>query len=215
MASRGVSRGLLSLALSVAVASFYSLSSVAAIDPQTGASDNGPVATVAGPTGVVTGAGLITVNGHPTRSGATILSGSVIGTGSDGRALVDLGPLGRVRIEPSSSIELTFSSDAFKLKTICAKTHLEVASGQVEIRASTVRTLSAGETETLKSGAEVSAIPGSYLLIDCRDRIAPPGFVHGGVLSAAALIAVAGGVATGVIAGRGKKAPPSVSPRRP
>lgn len=53
----------------------------------------------------------VMVNGIPTTSGATILSGANIETGDMVGATIHLGALGKVDIAPNTKLQLTFSSD--------------------------------------------------------------------------------------------------------
>lgn len=217
MVSARFSKALLSLVLSLVVTSFYAFSSFAASNAKAeersvpANSINNVDALIPAelqdqPSGVVSGTGLITVNGHPTRSGATILTGNAIGTGSDGNALIDLGPLGRVRLQPNSSVEVMFTAEGFRLKTICENTRVEVTSGKIDVRSSPVRTLVAGDQDTLKSGSEITAAMGSYLVIDCSPI--PPsstGYLSGGAPGTLILIGLAGATAAGIAIGSGNK----------
>jgi hypothetical protein len=54
------------------------------------------------------GNGAITVNGAPASTGATILSGAIVETPPGVSASIDLGPIGRIDLEPGSKIKLEF-----------------------------------------------------------------------------------------------------------
>jgi hypothetical protein len=60
----------------------------------------------------------VMVNGIPTTSGATILSGSTIETGDQVGATVDLGALGKVDIAPNTKLQLNFNSDGTLTVTV-------------------------------------------------------------------------------------------------
>jgi len=59
--------------------------------------------------GEITVTGQVTVNGQPAVSNQSILSGAVISTAAGSSAVVSLGKLGRVEIQPESSMTLSFS----------------------------------------------------------------------------------------------------------
>ena len=57
-------------------------------------------------TGTLTADGSVTVNGNQAKSGMTILTQSVITTGSNAHAIVELGPLGRVELHSDTTATL-------------------------------------------------------------------------------------------------------------
>jgi hypothetical protein len=172
-------RAVMSLALALAVASVFTLSSFAASTTK-----EGPPGGNAGgrirktlldaPTGRLLGTGRITIDGDEARSGATVLSGSTIATGMDGYARIDLGSLGRFELRPNTTITLMFGADGVQVrmngagltahslsadalcqvKLLDESTRLVVSSGQVKVD-------SAGDTRTLNSGQEARFSKGS------------------------------------------------------
>jgi hypothetical protein len=60
-------------------------------------------------TGEITVTGQVRVNGQPAVSNATILSGAVINTAAGSSAVVSLGKLGRVEVQPDTTTTLRFS----------------------------------------------------------------------------------------------------------
>ena len=58
-------------------------------------------------TGLLTGTGRIYVNGNPAESGATVVSGSAVSTGSDSKAVIDLGPSGRLDLQSDTTVVVT------------------------------------------------------------------------------------------------------------
>lgn len=63
-------------------------------------------------TAEITVTGQVTVNGQPAVSNATIMSGAVITTAAGSSAVVSLGKLGRIEIQESSNLSLTFSDNS-------------------------------------------------------------------------------------------------------
>jgi len=90
----------LSLALALTLTTVFSLSAFAA---PSGGNDQTASSTLSG---MLTGKGRVTINGNAAQSGATVLSGSIIETGKDGSASIDLGPLGQVELQPNTSVTL-------------------------------------------------------------------------------------------------------------
>jgi|SRR5687768_4722247 len=60
----------------------------------------------------------ITVNGQSAATGASIVSGTTIETGSDQSATVTVGPLGTVEISPNTKLVLTFEQGSLKALVI-------------------------------------------------------------------------------------------------
>ena len=58
-------------------------------------------------TGLLTGNGQVYVNGNPAESGATVVSGSTVSTGGDSKAVVDLGPSGRLELQADTTVVVT------------------------------------------------------------------------------------------------------------
>lgn len=93
----------LSLALALTLTTVFSLSAFAA---PLGGNDSYASSTLAG---MLTGTGRVTINGNAAQPGATILSGSIIETGKDGMASIDLGPLGQIELQPNTSVMIVMA----------------------------------------------------------------------------------------------------------
>ena len=64
--------------------------------------------------------GTVTVNGAPAISGGTVSSDSAITTRQNSSAVVSLGKLGRVEVQPSSNMKLTFSDASVSVSMLDA-----------------------------------------------------------------------------------------------
>jgi len=91
-------RKALTLAIIMAVGSFYSLVTTSAL-AQTAAKSAGELSVT----------GNVTINGTQAISGATVFSESKIKTAHNGAATVNLGKLGRVQLGPESEMVLSFA----------------------------------------------------------------------------------------------------------
>jgi len=107
-------KAILSLLLSLSIASAFSLSSLAASgssermhDPS---DENLPA--LQAPTGNLTTRGPVLVNGNEAKTGLTITSGSVIQTRTGGHATIEMGPVGRVDLDPITAITLAMTSNS-------------------------------------------------------------------------------------------------------
>jgi hypothetical protein len=60
----------------------------------------------------------ITVNGQSANTGASLVSGAAIETGSDQSATVNVGPLGSVDISPNTKVMLTFETGLLKADVV-------------------------------------------------------------------------------------------------
>ncbi len=217
MISRTMSRKTITLALTLAVWSMYSMVALAA-QVQKGA------------TGDLSVVGDVTVNGASAISGATIFSDSTITTAQGSSAVVSLGKLGRVEILPNSSIKLSFNEsgvtamldagrvrlstssgtnasvmtkdgtavadnrqpNVFLVDVECGNTQVATQSGQVELRAGdTVKQVAAGSSQDAGQAA-----PGTR----CTRLTTPDMEGIGGGALAALLLAAGGAIAAAIIA---------------
>jgi hypothetical protein len=107
-------KAILSLVLSLSIASAFSLSSLAASG--SGAKTNDPadenLPALQAPTGNLTTRGPVLVNGNEAKTGLTIVSGSVIQTRTGGHATIEMGPVGRVDLDPITAITLAMTSNS-------------------------------------------------------------------------------------------------------
>ncbi|HEV2802758.1 MAG TPA: hypothetical protein VGW12_19965 [Pyrinomonadaceae bacterium] len=217
MISRNWSRMAISLCLTVAMMSTYSMVALAA-----------PAQSPSGELSVV---GEVSVNGTNAISGATVFTDSTVTTAKGSSAVVSLGKLGRVEILPESSVKLSFSENSvtgtldagrvrlstsagtassvvtkdgsavadnsqpavFTVNVECGNTEVATQSGRVELRAgSSVKQIAAGNQDTAGT-----AQPGSRCTRLTRDT--DFGALSGGAL-AGLLLAAGGAIAAAIIA---------------
>lgn len=88
----------MALGLAVAVLSMYSMVVLAA-----------PGQTQAKLSGELTASGEVSIDGAKAASGATVFSDSTISTAPNSSAIINLGKLGRVELQPNSSMKVSFS----------------------------------------------------------------------------------------------------------
>jgi hypothetical protein len=63
--------------------------------------------------GEITINGQVTINGQPTVSNSTVVSGSTIATSANSNAVISLGKLGRIELQPETTLMLKFSNEGF------------------------------------------------------------------------------------------------------
>lgn len=202
-------KAFLSLALAVTVTSVFSLRSFAAIEATARASMVEPIAQNCGTLTVK--AGTVTINGNPAQSGATVMSGGVVSTGS-GEAVIDLGPAGRVELGDHTTATIICTGGSIRIRTTCDKTKVEVKAGQVVVETPKSETLSAGKTETYDGGIDATAPAGVDVEVECVGKKVGGVFVGAGLLGLLALIGVGAAVAIGVGLGEGDIASAPTSP---
>lgn len=204
-------KGLLSLVLAVAVTSVFSLRSFAAIETK----DNINNLVAQDCTGTLTvKGGTVTINGNPAQTGATVMSGSVISTGS-GAAVIDLGPAGRVEVGDHTTATIICVGGSVEVRTNCSKTKVECKRGQVDVKTPKVETVAAGKHETYDGGIDATAPAGVDMEVECVGRKMAGGvFIGAGLVGLLALIGVGAAIAIGIAVGEGENNPPS-SPTRP
>ena len=143
------SKAVLSAMLALAVSTLFCLSSLTTL-----ASNNEMVSTDANrtstgftkpPTGVLGGTGTLSLNGISAGAGTTVFSGSIITTGHDGIATVDLGPVGRFVVRPRTSVTVTTSPGSATISDRARATRVSVLRGVVIV-------VSEGAALTLRSG---------------------------------------------------------------
>src|SRR5215471_11565705 len=146
-------RASISLALAMAVVTFFTLRSFAApeitksaIEEPVSAQDCNGTLTVK--------AGQVMINGNAAQTGATIMTGSTITTSSNGKAIIDLGPLGRVEIGDNTTATLTCAGGSLQIRTTCSRTEVQVKKGSVSVTSPTAGTLNAGQKGKYNGGVE-------------------------------------------------------------
>lgn len=189
----------ISLVLAMAVASVFTLQSFAApevsktlVDPVLAQDCTGTL-TVKG--------GSVTINGNPAQTGATVMSGSTIAT-SSGKAIIDLGALGRVEVGDHTTVTLICAGGTLQIKSNCSKTEVEVRKGTLNVTSPSAGTLNAGQKGNYSGGIDASATGGVDLEIECEGHKVGAGpFVGAGLLGLLALIGVGAAVAIGIAVG--------------
>jgi hypothetical protein len=146
--------------------------------------------------------GQITINGNVAQTGATVMSGSTIATGSSGKAVIDMGALGRVEIGEATTVTITCVGGALQIRSSCTKTEVEVRSGSLNITAPTTATLGAGQEAKYDGSIEATSSGAVDVKIECEGRKSGAGpFVGAGLIGLLALIGVGAAVAIGIAIG--------------
>ena len=201
-------RASISLALAMVVATVFTLSSFAA--PEISKAIVEP--TVAQDcTGTLTvKAGQVTINGNAAQTGATVMSGSSIATGSNGKAVIDLGALGRVELGDNTTVTLTCAGGSLQIRSSCTRTEVEVRRGSLNVTSPKAETLGAGKKETYNGGINANSTGAIDVKVECEGRKVGAGlFIGPGLLGLLALIGVGAGVAIGIAVGGGEESTPS------
>ena len=201
-------RASISVVLAMAVMMVFTLRSFAAPEIVTPFVDPMLVQDCTGTLSVKSGS--ITINGNAAQTGATVMSGSTIATSSNGSAVVDLGPLGRVEIGGGSTVTLTCVGGTLQIRTSCARTEVDVKSGSLNVTAPTAKTVAAGSDETFSGGIEANSTGAIDVKVECEGRRAGAGpFVGAGLLGLLALIGIGAAVAIGIAVGDEDSVTPS------
>jgi hypothetical protein len=201
-------RASISIVLAMAIATVFTLRSFAATEV-----DNFVVDPVLAQdcTGTLTvKAGQVTINGNAAQTGATVMTGSTIATSSNGKAIIDLGALGRVEVGDNTTVSLTCAGGSIQIRSTCASTEVEVRKGSLSVTSPTAGTLAAGQKAKYTGGIDASGAGGIDVKVECEGRKAGAGpFVGAGLIGLLALIGVGAAVAIGIAVGGGENEPPS------
>jgi hypothetical protein len=190
----------ISIVLAMAVAMVFSFSSFAAPDISTSVIDPLLVQDCTG-TLTVKG-GQVTINGNAAQTGATVMTGSTIATSSNGKAIIELGAMGRVEIGDNTSVTLTCAGGSLQIRTSCSRTEVEVRSGSLNVTSPTAGTLGAGQKQTYSGAVDASSTGKIDVKVECEGRKAGGGpYVGPGLLGLLALIGVGAAVAIGIAVG--------------
>lgn len=206
------SRSSISLVLAVAVATVFTLRSFAApeavrINAEVVPQDCTGALTIKD--------GQVSINGNTAQTGATVLSGSVISTNSNGKAVIDLGSLGRVEVGDNTTITLTCVAGLLEIRSTCSKTEVEVRRGAVNVKAPKVETLTAEKKSKYDGSVDMTSTGGVDVKIECEGNKAAAGiYVGPGLVGFLALIGVGAAVAAGIAASSNDENPPPSSPIR-
>ncbi len=201
-------RGALSLVLTMAIATVFTLHSFAAPELNKLVGESIPQDC----TGTLTvKAGQVTINGNAAQTGATVLTGSVISTSSNGKAIIDLGTLGRVEIGDNTTVTLTCVANLIEIKTSCSRTEVEVRRGTLDVKSPKTETLVAGKKEHYDGGIDATS-SSVDVKVECEGRKAGGLFIGPGLLGLLALIGLGAAVAIGIsVEGGGESAQPQPS----
>jgi hypothetical protein len=173
-----------SVLLALSVAATFTFSSFAA--PSLPEKTDTPVQVQQGPTGTLTARGPVTVNGNEAKTGMTVLTQSVITTGSGGQASIELGPLGRVELAQQTTVTLQLAGSLVQATlnqcgrvTVSVpagvtgqvtipqqeKTHVKVVQGKVTVRygGGKDKTVVAGEDKEFDDATEVTSDGGAAI----------------------------------------------------
>jgi hypothetical protein len=176
--------------------------------------------------GVVTTSGSVKVNDNVVQTGTTVLSGSIIVTGGDGQASVDMGRQGVLEMRPNTKLWLNTPGGPIKVDLReCGSITESVPAGVAALVAvdkqSNIRvTVIKGKVKVTRDGKDVvmkekeertydkvwlvTGVDDSVFRLDC-DNVAA-GFYFPGPMSLIGLIAAAGGI-TGSTVGKPTPAP--------
>jgi hypothetical protein len=200
MTRTSYSKALMSLFLTMAVATVFTIRSFASPD----LSKVAEVPTLAQDcTGTLTvNAGRVSINGNAAQTGATVMTGSMISTDSKGKATIDLGTAGRVELGESTAITLICIGSSIEIRSNCSKTEVEVRRGTLEVKTPKAETLIAGKEHKYDGAFDATSAGGIDVKIECEGRKGAGGlFVGPGLLGLLALVGVGGAIAAGVAAG--------------
>jgi hypothetical protein len=202
-------RATISIALAMAVVTVFTLRSFAA--PEVSNNVVAEPVVVQDCTGTLTvKSGQVSINGNAAQTGAKVMTGSTIATSSNGKAVIDLGAVGRVEIGDNTTATITCAGGTVQIRTTCTRTEVEVRKGSVSVTSPTAGTLNAGQKEKYNGGVELSATGGADFEVNCEGRKAGGGpYVSGGLLGLLALIGVGAAIAIGIAVGDEEGVTPS------
>src|SRR6476659_120555 len=161
----------LCLILASAVASVFTFSSFAASRPREPTPPRRVIEKEKGilglPSGRLIGTGRITIDGNEAQSGVTVLSGSTVATGPDGYATIDLGSLGRIELQPNTTVLVTLSPNRVVVKIaglgrvvqslpsgVTGPTRIDGGQARLAVTLGKVELKSGGDQRTLNAGEE-------------------------------------------------------------
>lgn len=136
--------------------------------------------------GRLTVKGGVKVNGNPATTGLTILSNSKIVTDPDGVARVDFGPRGRITIREGTTATLVFTPESVNVKSECARTRIEVFSGQVDVESPRNEILAAGAAKRYGGSVRATYRVAVFEIRCLSGRLGTFGRRGTGILAAAA-----------------------------
>ncbi|HLF84881.1 MAG TPA: hypothetical protein VI837_11955, partial [Blastocatellia bacterium] len=182
-------RASISIALAMAVATVFTLSSFAA--PEVTKAIVDPTLAQDCPGTLTVKAGQVTINGNAAQTGATVMTGSIIATGANSKAIIDLGALGRVEIGDNTTVTLTCAAGLLQIRSNCTRTEVEVRKGSLNVTSPTAETLAAGQKAEYNGGVDATSTGGIDVKVECEGRKVGAGpFVGPGLAGLWALIAI-------------------------
>ena len=193
----GYQRASISIMLAIAVTMIFTLRSFAA--PEISKVVPDPM-LAQDCTGTLTvKSGQININGNIAQTGATVMSGSTVSTGSNGKAIIDLGAMGRVELGDYTSVTLTCAAGSLQIRSTCNKTEVEVRSGSLNVTSPTAATLTAGQEAKYDGGIDASSAGAIDVKVECEKTKSGGGpFVGAGLVGLLALIGIGAAVAIGI-----------------
>jgi hypothetical protein len=153
--------------------------------------DEGPAVM----TGMLSGTGNISINGSQASAGATVLNDSLISTGSDGNALIELYGLGRIELTPNTTAKLEMSPNRIQvtldgkgklvqslpsgvigqIKFVGDQAHLTVVRGELSTESLTrTQTIKAGENINVTSSISAVSKVDTLFETSISGEVAPP-----------------------------------------
>jgi len=194
-------RATISIALAMAVATVFTLRSFAAPEVTKAVVEPALAQDCTGTLTVKTGQ--VTINGNAAQTGATVMTGSTIATSSNGKAIIDLGALGRVEVGDNTTVTLTCTAGSLQIRSNCTKTEVEVRKGSLNVTSPTAETLAAGQKKDYDGAVDATSAGGIDVKVECEGRKAAGPFVGAGLLGLLALIGIGAAVAIGIGLGGG------------
>jgi hypothetical protein len=190
----------LSAALAVVVATVYGLTSLAApeTDRTSGVESEQPQTC----TGILTiTGGSVQINGNDAQTGATVLSGNMVATSSNGHAIIDLGALGKLELGNGTTVTVLCVGGMLEVRSKCSKTYVKVRNGKVDVTQPKTQTLLTDQDEKYGDSIDATAAPGTDWLVDCQGKKPLGLYIGSGLAGILALITVGTGVVVGVKTG--------------
>src|SRR5262249_50191779 len=128
-------RPYVSLAVAFVLATVFTLNSFvsASVSGSTPIAKEGPVLAQECTGSMTIRGGSVSVNGNAVQTGATILTGSIVSPSSDGHALIDFGPVGKLELGTGTTVTITCVGGMVEVRSNCARTYVKVRSGRVDV----------------------------------------------------------------------------------
>ncbi|HKV42048.1 MAG TPA: hypothetical protein VJX67_22780 [Blastocatellia bacterium] len=116
--------------------------------------------------GSLDGSGNVYVNGRKAVAGASVFSGNVISTGSDGIATLDLRQFGRIILRPSTTVTLSIVGNSAQVAIQGKQVLVAVMSGSANVVAPAGnRNLGVSQQASFAGPMQVTVAPGSVVVL--------------------------------------------------